>query len=944
MKIPLASAWREKCWVARPVVGLLYTLAWGAMPSAWAQPGTWDASFPPSSLGGDLLAIQADGKILAGERSLYNPVYLIPIVLSRVNPDGGVDAGFAKISPDWFKNAGYLATLAVQADGKILLGGLFNEIHGKPVANLARLNADGTPDTAFQPPVMDPADRWERGGVWHEHGAVDAIAAQPDGAILIAGVFRFNGAAESQHLARLRPDGSLDSDFRITSLQNPFQEAPYLNLVPQPNGKILLGGGFSAVNGVLHSPLARLNPDGSLDETFQAPAITSAIVGLALQSDGRILVAGSFSNGTNSPLALLRLAADGTVDSSFNPTLAWQASVAGRLRCLKVQSDGRILVALNDPGKGPEYTPHDLIKRLLPDGSIDSSFEPNRFEAIGGSSVNTLALQANGQILVGGEFGQIPPISGTRIARLNGDAAPTISSAPVSQDGVPGGRARFSVTATGPGLLYYQWQQDGRNLVGETNTMLTMTNVQVADVGAYTVMVSNETGAVRSEAARLILPGVIAGSLDLAYDPGKTLFRGWAGSLFQINGNVITTSAYPPTIWEIDSEGKILHTFSAGISGGLTCSALQPDGKILLTYVPTSKNTNPMIRLNADGTWDPTFSFPGCGWNGCGFYGTVQCIAVQPDGKILAGGGFANFRVGLARMNTDGSFDNFFVDLGIVTARGNPALSQPGVAVNRLVLLPDGRMLFSAGFTDTNNVARTILARIHPDGSVDDSFYKDAGANAPIGALALDAAQRILIGGEFTQVQGVPRHHIARLLPDGQLDASFDPGVGPDAVVSCLAVQADGKVWMGGLFTHVDGLPWNHIALLNPDGGPNPDFNPGRGVEGSSVTSMVLQPDGDLVIGGNFSSYNGFPRNGLARIHGFPPTPVLLLSEPRRQNSEFSFRLQAAAGGRYAVRTSTNLVDWLSWTNVQLSGTSLVLTNPVSPTDTTPRFYRAMAE
>jgi hypothetical protein len=264
-------------------------------------------------------------------------------------------------------------------------------------------------------------------------------------------------------------------------------------------------------------------------------------------------------------------------------------------------------------------------------------------------------------------------------------------------------------------------------------------------------------------------------------------------------------------------------------------------------------------------------------------------------------------------------------------------------------ITPDARILFSGSYIDTNGVLRTLLARVHADASVDDSFNGDATADLRNYTFAVDSTSRIIIAGAFTQIAGVPRQHIARLLPDGQLDTSFDPGAGPDDAVICLAVQADGKVWIGGGFTHVDGVPWNRIALLNADGSRNTDFDPGTGVQGDetqgvAVYSLGLQSNGDVVIAGSFTNYNGVPRQGLARIHGDSKSALLLLSEGRWNNNQFSFRLQGLSGGSYAVQTSTNLVDWQGWTNVQLFSSSAVLTNATSTNNTAPRFYRAVGE
>ena len=105
-----------KCFHLRVAAGLLFllTLAWRAVPSAWAEPGTWDVSFTPSSVGGDAIVVQPDGKILTC--GIYSG-------FTRLNADGSPDPGFSEVKVIWLAQAGTITALALQTDGKILIGG-----------------------------------------------------------------------------------------------------------------------------------------------------------------------------------------------------------------------------------------------------------------------------------------------------------------------------------------------------------------------------------------------------------------------------------------------------------------------------------------------------------------------------------------------------------------------------------------------------------------------------------------------------------------------------------------------------------------------------------------------------------------------------------------------------------------------------------------------------
>ena len=117
-----------------------------------------------------------------------------------------------------------------------------------------------------------------------------------------------------------------------------------------------------------------------------------------------------------------------------------------------------------------------------------------------------------------------------------------------------------------------------------------------------------------------------------------------------------------------------------------------------------------------------------------------------------------------------------------------------------------------------NGVARNSIARLNSDGNLDTSFDPGAGADGPVFALAVQSRGRVLMAGAFTSIDGVARPRIARLLSNGTLDASFDPGTGPDAEVTGLALESDGGVFIGGFFTNVDGRTRLGIARLLNDG------------------------------------------------------------------------------------------------------------------------------
>src|SRR5690606_25269859 len=140
------------------------------------------------------------------------------------------------------------------------------------------------------------------------------------------------------------------------------------------------------------------------------------------------------------------------------------------------------------------------------------------------------------------------------------------------------------------------------------------------------------------------------------------------------------------------------------------------------------------------------------------------------------------------------------------------------------------------------------------------------GTDNFIYSLALQDDGKILIGGDFGFVNQVIRERLGRLLPDGTLDQSFDPIPGPNRSIRAMELQESGRVFVAGLFTTITGTNRNHIARLNTDAKVDSTFHPGAGTD-NPVYALLEQPDGKVVFGGEFSSYRGVTRRGIARAN-----------------------------------------------------------------------------
>ena len=374
-------------------------------------PGAMDVGFWPgdSAIDTYAMAVQSDHSVLAAYPSQQK--------LRRYTPTGEVDPVF--IQPD-----ASVSVIVPQDDGKIIVGGNFITYLDTPRANIARLNADGSVDNSF------PAS-----GTGTDY-SVYAATLQGDGKILIGGGFStYNGVARSR-LARLNGDGTLDETFLasgagVQRLDSTTRGATVQTINVMPDGKILVGGSFDHFNDVPAGNLVLLNTDGSVDETFQsvgtgAPGVAvgasgvlgmawdSAVDTIALQDDGKIIIAGSFTTYNGAPRnGIARLNADGTVDETFLPsgtTTGFNSSV----RTVAIQTDGKILVG----GGFSTYNEESVssLLRLNSDSTVDTTFLSYGTGPLG--TVYECVVQDDGMIVIGGTFWRYNDIEPGQLIRL----------------------------------------------------------------------------------------------------------------------------------------------------------------------------------------------------------------------------------------------------------------------------------------------------------------------------------------------------------------------------------------------------------------------------------------------------------------------------------------------------------------------------------------------
>lgn len=297
-----------------------------------------------------------------------------------------------------------------------------------------------------------------------------------------------------------------------------------------------------------------------------------------------------------------------------------------------------------------------------------------------------------------------------------------------------------------------------------------------------------------------------------------------------------------------------------GFNNSVFAVAVQPgDDKIIAAGWFSSYDNaaaNNIVRLNANGTIDNSFS------SGAGMQGyTPKLLKIQSDGKILIAGWiqtYNNVSVGpLIRINNDGSLDNTFQ----VTCNDQ---------INTLCVQSDGKIIVGGWFTEFNGTPVNRIVRLNTDGSIDNTFNVGTGAEgdqAQVLASAVQSDGKIVIGGIFTTYNGTSIRNFARLNSDGSIDQSFNTGTGPEYAVRAMHIQTDNKIVIGGTFYSYNGSSSPRLARINTDGTVDATFaQTGSGLNGE-VYDIAIQSDGKIFATGHFTAYNGITAGRIVRLN-----------------------------------------------------------------------------
>jgi uncharacterized delta-60 repeat protein len=637
----------------------------------------------------------------------------------------------------------------------------------------------------------------------------------------------------------------------------------------QPDGKVLLSMTANRYNSQLGGSLVRLNADGTPDVAFRTRAGAGpgynyyGVRALAVQPDGKIIVAGSYLSAYDgAPRAQpMRLNADGSLDTSFDATAAgW---TAGDVSDVAVQPDGKILVA--GTGSGPAA---QRLTRLLPNGSVDPAFASTiGFQAAGSNvtEMQALLLQADGKIVLGGNFTYAGNPNRNSLVRFNADGSldtgftsplglnTLVMSVAQQADGklvVGGGGLLNNVSGLAPHVLRlladgsvdptFQQSLDAYGIVSDVRVQA---NGDIVAAGSFTTF----GGLPRGSVVRLSSNGTPDAGFTTAPGAG-----GYVAALLPLPGGQYLAGGYyssfdgqpSPGLTRLTAAGRLDPAFAPVLTSAAAIYDPVPllNGQLHL-QLGTEFNGRPLPyggyhRLQADGTYDaavplyePLPGLPG-----------VAHHTPQPDGTFYQAYPVVGTNlVGINRLLATGALDPGFrpdtLDFGNV-----------GVGGVGIVVLPSGKIALSGAFARLNGQPRPGLALLLPTGVPDPGFAP--ALNSPWTQLlpfeGVRAVQPQPNGRLAVLWSDASRAYIQRLNADGSVDASFSLGspAGGSTGYFGMTTLVSNQLLLRGSFTSFGGQPTpNGLVRLLPDGRPDPGF-----VAASACQGVVEQPDGRLLI------------------------------------------------------------------------------------------------
>ncbi len=831
---------------------------------AWSAVGDLDPTFV-SGTGTDgvvtaIVPLSSGQTLVAGLFTTYNGVARRGLV--RLDANGNVDSTFAPNIEAPIQ--GGVATLFVDSSGRIYVGGIFTRIGGSDRNGLARLTANGSLDTSFVPELPVGA-------------SVASLALDASGSSLFVGgtlkaaTSTGPGSLPGQSIQKLQTSsGRVDSTFTAPGTEA-YDNLPIVyKILPLADGRILIAGEFMRVGGVDRLNLCRLRSDGGVDGTFtlDTPIVWTQVNDIDVDAGGRIYLSGDFIQLEDyNAGCIARLTPNGTIDQTFKfPATTNSTSDRAIVNNLLILSDGRLVAVGNFVSVNG--TPARFITRIFDDGSIDSSFATGADQEI-----VALAEDSAGRLLIGGYFQTVNNTAAHNVARLlrQGDT-PVVRSIPTAASVTAG--QNLVLTPVIYGADTYQWYRDGKRIDGATGASLAIASANTNEAGQYTLVATGRFGSVTTSAIPVTVPAAEAGTVDTSFDAARAPFTldaaithlpddTWVAA---VNGNT-------PKLIRYDAQLK--QTSSVDITGFRSFSATSAqanvNGQVWLTgtFTLQSSVTVQLVRLTAGGANDPAFNFTDLapvkftvlpdgsiislmngmekyhpdGSRAIGLAADGACgFATLPDGRIVVGSWGYNMPsplLDLVRLNADGTVDSTFVSPS-VTGLGRRGLQWTMTELDDVAI------------TSAGDIVATTKPLLNYAALV---WMKSDGTVVSVTTLTT-------VEGQTAKIAAVDRENGVLVVCNGLLHCTSD-----GTVRTVLAgVQKTSDAWdsaatglivrYGTLVNSGPTIAWKYASLL--DGKPG-DFRlvnlSGRGIVGTGEAVLIVGfvttgPNGRMLVRG----------------------------------------------------------------------------------------------
>ena len=709
--------------------------------------------------------------------------------------------------------------------------------------------------------VVDPAFNLQVESSVYGIKWVNHIRALPDDKLLVLGGFNTYNRVPVGKLVRLNPDGSLDTTFNNQTVTAALDMELGSVILIQPDGKIVLKCGGLVAGGRTARQLVRLNADGSFDPSFDS-SLTSFIFRMYVDSLGRFVMLGDFTTPQGAR-RVIRLNNDGSLDNTFNFTLAAGTTIQNMV----LQGDRPIVLT--------ETGSNRTIYRLNEDGSADPSFT-----AFTGTSVSLGGVQPGNKIVYG---------VGNNMLRLNenGGNDDTFQSTDIGGQ-IGGYVSRFSndgkivtITTSSP-ATFRRFSANGG--ADPSFTPYTTTWFSSFTIQSNNSIVMGDGIPFQPSGANNFLRLTPAGAFDPTFNTGGTGFTTLQPGVIQAidtyaNGKVLLAGKFDfisavsrYRIARLNADSTIDTSFQINTTSGsgnyfsvirdIYQIRVQADGKVILSgwfdYVLNGQTKQNFVRLNADGSIDATFNL------------THQI----PDfSQILLGGqnrfatyGDGGLMVGTSRSGTAGPIGPIKLtqggdrDLAFNSIFQNTSSS---IYFDDLAILPDGKIIASGSYALPSNAFKSFVVRFNTDGTVEPTFSYSEESGRLRSRMVLLPNGKILISkfGGGAKVQ--------RLNSDGTIDNTFSTLLISDAnaKINALLVLPSGKIFVGGKFTMtVNGQQARNLLQLSENGG----FESTIYNINDEVLCLAADSEGRVLVGGGFTvigaNGSGATRAYVARL------------------------------------------------------------------------------